>query len=150
MRAPDFWQSNGPMPTALRPLAAAYRLVDLVVMEGVKLYFMDKMMPETPDSMKIMYSNVEWESAQVMEGMIYKDMMPHLINTDPKMLRLYLEESPFTQIYGNESPPRLGHFTGWMIVRSYMEKHPEITLPQLMYEIDYETIFQEASYRPEF
>ena len=132
------------------PTRRNYRLVDLVVAEGVKLYFLDKMLPDTPDSTKIMFSDIQWADAQTMEGKIYKDMMPHLFQSDPKILRMYLEESPFTNIYGKGSPPRLGHYTGWKIVRSYMERNPDVTLAQLMYEKDYEEIFQESKYRPEF
>ena len=137
-------------PATGQPVRRQYRLVDMVVAEGVKLHFLDKMLPETPDSMKIMFSASQWDDAEVMEGKIYKDMMPHLFQSDPKMLRMYIEENPFTNIYGKESPPRLGHYTGWKIVKSYVERHPEVTLPQLMYEIPFEEIFQESKYRPAF
>ena len=48
----------------------------------------------------------------------------------------------------NESAPKLGVWTGWQIVRLYMEKHPDVTLKDLMLDNDYQKILTDANYRP--
>jgi len=65
-------------------------------------------------------------------------------------IQTYLNEAPFTPGLGekNESAPRLGIWTGWQIVRQYMENHADITLQQLMANNDAQTILNDSKYRP--
>ena len=59
-------------------------------------------------------------------------------------------EAPFTPGLGekNDASPKLALWTGWQIVSQYMEKHPEVTLTQLMADNDAQKILNESKYRP--
>ena len=52
-----------------------------------------------------------------------------LYESDYPKIQKYLNPAPFTPGLGekNESAPKLAVWTGWQIVRQYMEKHPEVT-----------------------
>jgi hypothetical protein len=65
-------------------------------------------------------------------------------------IQKYLAEAPFTPGVGenSSSAPKLGIWTGWQIVRKYMEKNPEISLQQLMLEKDSQKILTDSNYKP--
>ena len=73
-----------------------------------------------------------------------------MYETDFQKIQTYLNEAPFTPGLGekNQSAPKLGVWTGWQIVRKYMSKHPEVTLPQLMAMTDAQKILNDSKYRP--
>jgi hypothetical protein len=73
-----------------------------------------------------------------------------LYETDNIKMQKYLCEAPFTPGIGekNESAPKLAVWTGWQIVRAYMDKHPEVSLQQLMADNDAQEILNESKYRP--
>lgn len=61
----------------------------------------------------------------------------------------YINDGPYTSGFPTESPARTGIWIGWQIVRQYMDKHPETTLPELMNNIDYQGILNASGYFPE-
>ena len=127
-------------------------LLDKMVREGIKLYFMDQLLPNTPDSLKLMYTSQQMEWANTFEPEIYKLLIPELYVTDFVKHRDFLEEKPFTSQLstsaGNPTAPRLGQYIGWKIVEAYMDRDSEMTLPELCEVQDYEELFKEARYRP--
>jgi hypothetical protein len=60
----------------------------------------------------------------------------------------WFADGPFTGSEGvpQESPPQLGVWLGWSMVRQYMEKNPAITMTQLLAEKDYQKIL--SAYTP--
>lgn len=66
---------------------------------------------------------------------------------DNNIIKNYIGEGPKTQELGEASPGNIGSFSGWQIVKKYMDKNPGTTLPALM-ATDAETIFQQAKYKP--
>jgi hypothetical protein len=71
-----------------------------------------------------------------------------LYSTDELKYSKFLNEAPFTSGLDNESAPQLGVWTGWQIVRKYMEENPKITLAQLMNDKDYQKILKLSKYKP--
>jgi hypothetical protein len=123
-------------------------LVSKMVRAGIKQYFLEKMMPYTSDSLRLLYSSAQMDWANYYEDRIYKELIPHLFSTDFVMHRDYLSDKPYTTQLSLESAPRIGEYCGWKIVRSYMERHPEVSLEALCERTDYETIFKESRYKP--
>ncbi|HEY0271753.1 MAG TPA: hypothetical protein VGC22_01155, partial [Chitinophaga sp.] len=68
--------------------------------------------------------------------------------TDWQETTHYMGEGPSTQGMPPGSPGQIGLFVGWQIVRSYMERHPAVTLQQLMEVKDPVQLFNEAKYKP--
>jgi len=128
-------------------------LLSKMIYNGKILYFMDQIMPdELADSIKIGYTNKQLEWCKVYEAEIWAYYLENnlLYETDYPKIQVYLSEGPFTPGLGENSvsAPKLGVWTGWQIVRKYMEENPEVTLQQLMDESDSQKILTKSKYKP--
>lgn len=128
-------------------------LLSKMIFQGKILYFLDQVLPEnTADSIKIGYTTKQLDWAKTYEGDIWAYFLENnsLYETDYQKIQVYLAEGPFTPGLGEDrnSAPKLGIFTGWQIVRKYMETHPEVTLQQLMADNDGQKILNQSKYKP--
>ncbi len=123
-------------------------LLNEMLKAGITLYFLQKMLPDVPDSNLIFYDAVQWDWAEFYEGRIYRSLLPHLYKKDPGTLQSYLGESPYTPGHSIESAPRIGEYCGWKMVQAYMKNNPQIKLPALMQSPDYEAILKGSKYKP--
>jgi gliding motility-associated lipoprotein GldB len=123
-----------------------------MVYNGKIMYFMDMTLPDVADSIKIGYTAQQIKWCESYKPQIWAFILEEnlLFETDFLKTQKYLNEAPFTPGLGerNESAPKLGVWTGWKIVRQYMDKHPDITLAQLMAENDAQKILNGSKYRP--
>jgi gliding motility-associated lipoprotein GldB len=140
-----FASSNYELPDSSQTLLAR------IIHEGKLLYFIDMMLPETEDSLKIGYTpaQMQWcaENEANIWGLFLEENL--LFSTDALTYGKYVEEAPFTTGLANDSAPRIGVWTGWQIVKKYMEDNPDITLKELMEETDYQKILKLSSYKPQ-
>ena len=132
-----------PLPRDRQP-----NLIELMVYEGIKLYFVQQMLPHTPDSLRFYYTTSQMQWANRYEQNIYKELLPHFYSDDFKAQRDYLTEKPYTTQISPESAPRIGAFLGARIVENYMRRHPEVSLETLSEMTDYTSIFKAAKYKP--
>ncbi|RFZ85938.1 gliding motility lipoprotein GldB [Mucilaginibacter terrenus] len=127
-------------------------LLAKMIYNGKIMYFMDQVMPDVPDSTKIGYTGKQLKWCESFKGDMWSFFLEEnlLYNSDYQSIQKYLNEAPFTPGIGenNESAPKLAIWTGWQIVRTYMDKHPNVTLQQLMADNDAQKILNEAKYRP--
>ncbi len=127
-------------------------LISKMIYNGKVLYMMDAFMPEVQDTLKIGYTAQQMQWCKDNEGGIWAYFLENelLFDTDYMKIQKYLAEAPFTPGLGenSESAPKLGVWTGWQIVRAYMEKNPDITLQKLMLEKDAQKILTESKYKP--
>jgi gliding motility-associated lipoprotein GldB len=127
-------------------------LLSKMIYNGKIMYFMDQILPDVPDSTKIGYTNAQLKWCHNFESQIWAYFLDQnlLYESDYPKIQKYLTEAPFTPGLGekNESAPKLAVWTGWQIVREYMDKHPEVTLPELMANTDAQKILNESKYRP--
>lgn len=127
-------------------------LLSKMIYNGKIMYMMDLILPDVADTTKIGYTTAQMQWCQDFKPQIWGYFMEEnlLYDTDELKTQKYLGEAPFTPGLGekNESAPKLGIWTGWQIVRQYMEKHPDVTLPQLMANQDAQQILKDSKYRP--
>ncbi len=125
-------------------------LVCSMIYEGKIQYYIDAMLPKVADSLKWGYSDGQLKWAEKYEHKVWAFLIEkkQLFITDAVEIRKYTGDSPFTVIFGNVSAPRLGAWVGWKIVKSYMEKNPQVTLPQLMKDKNYQKILNYSKYNP--
>jgi hypothetical protein len=113
---------------------------------------MDQTLPDTPDTLKIGYTGKQLAWCNQFKSQIWGFFLDQslLYESDYDKYQKYVGEAPFTPGFGenNDSAPRLAIWTGWQIVRQYMDKHPEVTLQQLMADNDAQKILNESKYRP--
>ncbi|MFD2516482.1 gliding motility lipoprotein GldB [Salinimicrobium flavum] len=118
---------------------------------GKILYLKDLIIPFKTDAEKIGYTptEIEWASAneeQIWRYFVEKEL---LFSTDSELATRFLYPSPFSKFYlelDNEAPARLGQFTGWQIVRQYMDRNGG-SLEEML-QADAETIFNKSNYKP--
>jgi len=127
-------------------------LLSKMIYNGKVLYMMDAVMPETSDTLKIGYSKKQLDWCEEYESGIWAYFLENnlLYESDYLKIQKYLAEAPFTPGIGenSESAPKLGIWTGWQIVKKYMDKNPELSLQQLMLENDVQKILKESKYKP--
>ena len=123
-------------------------LMDQMVRAGIKQYIMQELLPNTPDSLRLKYTESQMYFADFYEARIYKELMKDFFSTDFIAHRDYLTDKPYTTSLSQESAPRLGEYLGWKIVVNYMERNDEVTLAELIEMDDYEKIFRESRYKP--
>lgn len=124
-------------------------LVLQMVEKGKRLYLLDKLMPRTDDTLKIGYTRTQLKGCYDNEGLIWNYFLTNglLYNNDPSMVKNYIGESPNTPEFGEGAPGNIGLFTGWQIVKKYMETHNSLSLETLM-QTDPKKLFEESKYRP--
>ncbi len=127
-------------------------LLSKMIYSGKIMYFMDSTLPDVADSVKIGYTPEQLKWCTDFKVQIWGYFLEEnlLYESDDQKIDKFLHEAPFTPGLGekNNSAPKLGIWTGWQIVRQYMDKHPEVTLPQLMANNDAQKILNESKYRP--
>ena len=125
-------------------------LLNQMVYYGKILYYVKKMMPALPDSLLFDYTQQQLEWAEDNESKMWATLVEkkHLFSNDRMTMQRYVGEAPFTYYYGQKSPGRIGNYFGLKIVTSFMERHDEVTLPQLMQMSDGQALFSQAGYQP--
>lgn len=126
-------------------------LLSEMVGMGKAYYFVQSVMPCAPDSLLISYSGQQVADVRHNEGRIWAHFLEKelLFEKAPFVINKYIGERPNTPEVDATAPGRIGAWVGWQIVRKYMERNPEVTLPELMAETDYRKIFEQSKYKPE-
>ena len=121
-----------------------------MVQFGKALYFAEKVLPCTPDSLLIGYTNKEMAGVTFNEGKIWAHFIEKnlLYNTAPFVVQKYVGERPNIPEIDKTAPGRVGAWMGWQIVRKYMAENPKVTLAQLMAEKDAQRILNASRYHP--
>lgn len=124
-------------------------LLDFMIYEGKLSYFLDCLLPHYPDSVKINYSDRQQQWMEANQGQVWIYLLDNelLFSGDLKMIGKFVGDGPFTSPFSRNSAPRAAAWIGWQIVREYMRRNPDITLPDLMAEKDAKVILHESRYR---
>lgn len=126
------------------------KLIEQMLDLGRQQYFLEMVLPETPEEVRLGYTKAQLAFCNENEQMIWQFFVQHklLYTNDWQDIIRYLGEGPSTQGMPAEAPGQIGAFTGYRIVQAYMQKHPEVTLEKLLNMRDVMGIFNEARYRP--
>jgi hypothetical protein len=130
--------------------SSEYRLLDNMLFRGKVMYLLSVFMPDEKAEDLMGYNKEQWKWSTTNEKQIWAYIIDqkHLFSTDVQLIRKYMNDAPFTAPISQESPGRLGTWIGWQIVKSYMSKNPNITLPELMKENNYQKMLENSGYRP--
>jgi hypothetical protein len=128
-------------------------LLNYMIGEGKKYYFVESMLYGMPDSLIIRYPSQKWQWCVDNEQNMWSYFLEEdlLFQTDPRNKDRFINPAPFSKFYkpiDQDSPGRVGAWIGWQIVRAYMNAHPEIGLNKLMQDTDHQRIFKESTYKP--
>ncbi len=117
---------------------------------GKVQYALHQILPDAPDSLLFGYSSEQWDWITVNERNIWAYMLNRdiLYTDDLGEVARFMNDGPFTNGLPEASPARLGAFIGYRIIAAYLEQNPEISLPALFANNNYEQIFKESAYKP--
>jgi hypothetical protein len=126
------------------------QLIAQLVSAGKHQYFLEQVLPDVPDSVRLGYSKDQLEWCFDSEQMVWQFFIQQnlLYKADWQSNMHFINDGPSTQGMPEGSPGRIGAFVGWRIVGQYMKQHPEVTLKQLMETKDAMKIFSQSKYRP--
>jgi hypothetical protein len=126
------------------------KMLDLMIYNGKKLYVLDKMLPYTPDSVKleITAAQTQWLTDNELEMWSYFIKENLLYSSDYGDIRKYVEPSPNSPGMPPEAPGRTANWLGWQIVKAYMNRHPDTTLPRLLALQNAQALLDGSKYKP--
>jgi len=124
-------------------------VLNRMIYNGKIMYFLDQILPETHDSVKISYTPTQLEWCTQSESEMWTFLVENkiLFKSDYMEIKRYFDDGPFTASFPRQSPARTGIWLGWQIVRSYM-KNNTVSLNELMLDKDYQKILNLSKYRP--
>jgi len=123
-------------------------MLDLMIAEGKVLYFLDQVMPDKKDFLKIRYTPEQMQWAKDNENNIWTYFIQNdlLYEKDFARYHNFIDDAPKTNAF-KDSAPRTTDYIGWQIVRQYM-KNNKCTLKELFDNTDSQAILQASKYRP--
>lgn len=126
------------------------KLVEHFMDLGIQQYFLEKVLPETPEHIRLGYTKEQLDFCNENEQMVWQYFVQNklLYAADWQVVTRYTGEGPSTQGLPGEAPGQIGAFVGYRIVQAFMKKHPEFTLEKLVNTQQVTAIFNEAKYRP--
>lgn len=126
------------------------RLLDYMLQNGKALYLVDCLLPYTPDSLKMGYTQAQMDGAYANEKNVWARILEQnlLYSTDFKEFRKMITPSPNAPVIYTEAPGEIGNWVGWQIVKAYMRRFPETTIKELFAMQDAQKFLEAAKYRP--
>jgi hypothetical protein len=126
------------------------RLIDKMINNGKKLYILDRLLPMSPDSVKLGYTpeQVAWcaqNELQMWAFFLEEDL---LYSTKLRDYQPYVTPGPRSPRMPAEAPGETGNWMGLQIVKKYMERNPSTSLQQLVDIQDSQIILDGARYKP--
>ena len=126
-------------------------LIEAIINEGKKYYFMECMLPDAPDSLLIGYTSAQSEWCRRSEASIWKyfNEQDLLYKVNYLEQKRYTSDGPTTSGMPPESPGRVGSWVGWQIVRKFMKNNRgKVSLDELMNKYTAKQILSQANYKP--
>jgi uncharacterized protein YjaZ len=72
-----------------------------------------------------------------------------LFSKDPNEVRAVMQESPYSDLFGEELPGNTGKFIGYKIVAAWMEQREQKNIEfDVLLKTPASTIFENSKYRP--
>ena len=126
-------------------------LLDRMLYEGKLRYILTLLLPERALCESFGYTKEQYNWCVKSESLIWKTILQQrqLYTTDYFITSQYINEAPYTAPLNSSSPGRVGIWVGYRIIASYIKRHPQITLKELMEQNDdAQELFKVAGYRP--
>ena len=124
-------------------------LISGMIYQGKITYLLEKLFPDESQSWLLGFTPQQEEWCRNNESRIWAFWIEndYLFTTQQRLIMKYLNDAPFVSGMPVESPGKTAGWTGYQIIKKYMEK-TDTTLEMLMQEQDYHKILRVAGYRP--
>ncbi|HHP7240929.1 MAG TPA: gliding motility lipoprotein GldB [Cyclobacteriaceae bacterium] len=125
-------------------------LLNEMIGYGKNYFFTSMMLPCTPDSLIIGYSSEAMDEINDNIDVIWAHFIENelLFETNHFIKNKYIGERPNVYEIGEKCPGRIGRWLGWLIVKAYMNRNPNVSLAELMSQKDAQLIFRASNFKP--
>lgn len=123
-------------------------LIDLMMHQG-KINYIVKNLLEYEDAGQTMgYTEEENSWCVKHEKDIWEHIRSndHLLARDPMIIRYYMKPAPAVDLLGQQAPALVGVWMGEQIISSYMKKHKNLKIKDLLEITDYHQMLEESDY----
>ena len=123
-------------------------LIDLMIHSGKINYVVQNLLDYDNIGEAMGYSKEENDWCRENEKAIWDYICSndHLHARDPMVFRYYMKPAPAVEMLGCQAPALIGTWVGARIVASYMKKHKDMKLKDLLEFTDYHTMLSESNY----
>ena len=150
------YQKDYIVPTIVRMISDRFNATDPadqtlladMIHSGKGLLFTRTILPETPDSLIIGYSDRQLTQTFNSQDQVWAHFIDNqlLYNTSGEIKQRYMEERPFVAEIGTACPGRIGQWLGWRMV-SYYQTRQKASLPDIMQVKGAQLLFQQSGYK---
>ena len=121
-----------------------------MIHEGQIMYFLDHMLPDEADTLKIGFSREQLKWCKNNEEQMWVALVENksLFSQDPMEIRKLTGPAPYTTLFTGESPGRAAVWSGWQIVKAYARRNPDLSFSDIMSERNYQEILRLSAYDP--
>ncbi len=125
-------------------------LLDRMLASGKLMYFLDMVLPETPDSIKSCFTADQLKWTEENEKNIWAFLIENdlLFSNDYRSQQKWMMDGPFTTGFSKRSPARLGVWVGRQIIGDFMDNNPEISINELIKFKDSQKLLRDSRYKP--
>lgn len=125
-------------------------LLSEMIFYGKLMYVTEALVPDLPDSTMMSWNSEEINWAEKNEWSVWKEIANEkvMFQQRPFEINKWFTDGPFTGATNipQDSPPQLGIWLGWKIVRQYMEANPATSLKALLEDQDNQKIL--SAFKP--
>ncbi len=131
-----------------RDLADEENLLAEMVFAGKAAYITAALLELTDAQRVLNYTEAQKDWCRKNEYDIWKSLVERdlIFIDDPMEINKMMNDGPFTPGMPPESPGGVGKWVGYRMVKQYVDKNPDLSLPALMAEKDYRKILK--AYKP--
>jgi hypothetical protein len=118
--------------------------------QGKIIYLTEILAPEIADTILTGYTAEQLQWATENEYRIWTFLVENqvLYNSNIKTYIKYINDGKGTSGFPQEAPARLGVYTGWQIIRSFMKNNPDVTPSGLMQLHNAQLLLSKSGYKP--
>jgi hypothetical protein len=124
-------------------------LIEQMITKGRYWWLTSKLMPDTPDSIRMGYTQAQLDWCAGNEAAVWNFFLQgtDLYTLDPDIIKNYIGEGPKTLGMPDGSPGNIGAWVGWQIVKKYVAEHDGLTLTEVM-RVPVRVMFEQSKYKP--
>ena len=117
---------------------------------GKAYYFTQAILPKIEASLILSYTKEQLVEVEQHPNIVWEHFIDQELfyTTNHLIKNSYLQDRPFTSEIGRRCPGNIGRWLGWEIIKAYMAKNTEASLPSLMSNTNTQAIFVASRYRP--
>lgn len=126
------------------------RLLDLMIHNGIKLYIVEQLQPQMPDTVLFEFTPDQLAWCNENERNLWAHFLTEdlIYSSEKQQIQRLLSPSPMIPGMPAEAPGGVANWTGWRIIHTLMENEPSLKPVDLIAMLDAQSVLENAKYRP--